>query len=246
MPGRRQASIVLPTPGGPLSSRLWPPAAATISACTAAVLSAHVAQVGGRRRRRAGASRFGVGRAAHGTWPARRRGPRPRRRRSSTPATARPSTSAASPARAPATHEPVQPGPPRRLGDGQRALAGAHGAGQRQLAEQRRSARAVRRRHLPAGGEHAAGQREIEAGPDLAQMGRGQVGRDAPRRELEAGVEDRRVDALARLAHGRVAQPHDREGGQAGAHVDLHRDRTRVEPVQREGAHAREHRRGTG
>src|SRR5919199_1370441 len=30
--GRRRASIVLPTPGGPESSRLWPPAAAMVSA----------------------------------------------------------------------------------------------------------------------------------------------------------------------------------------------------------------------
>ena len=31
-PGRRRASIVLPVPGGPAKSRLWPPAAATSSA----------------------------------------------------------------------------------------------------------------------------------------------------------------------------------------------------------------------
>jgi len=32
MPGNRLASILLPVPGGPKNSRLWPPAAATSSA----------------------------------------------------------------------------------------------------------------------------------------------------------------------------------------------------------------------
>ena len=43
--GRRRASIVLPTPGGPTSSEWWAPAAATASARTGLVEPAHVGEV---------------------------------------------------------------------------------------------------------------------------------------------------------------------------------------------------------
>ena len=55
-------------------------------------------------------------------------------------------------------------------------------------------------------------------------------------------VEQRRVDALARLAHGRVAAADDRERGQAAAQVDLDGDPPRGEAVDREGRDAGEHR----
>ena len=45
MPGSRRASIVLPAPGGPIISRLWPPAAATSSARRAKSLPAQVSEV---------------------------------------------------------------------------------------------------------------------------------------------------------------------------------------------------------
>ena len=57
MPATRLAIIVLPEPGGPASSTLWPPAAAISSARRASGLAAHVGEVavpatpGGRRRR---------------------------------------------------------------------------------------------------------------------------------------------------------------------------------------------------
>jgi len=55
----------------------------------------------------------------------------------------------------------------------------------------------------------------IEVGADLAlrlaQRGGREIGRDPPLRELEAGIEDRRPDPVARLPHRRVAKPDDRE-----------------------------------
>jgi hypothetical protein len=68
-----------------------------------------------------------------------------------------------------------------------------------------------------------------------------EVDRDALERELEAGVEDRRAHALARLAHGAVAQADDGEVRQSGAHVDLHGDAPRLEAVDGEGGDAGEH-----
>ena len=47
--GRRRASIVLPTPGGPLSSRLWPPAAAIVQRAERARVAADVGEVHRRR-----------------------------------------------------------------------------------------------------------------------------------------------------------------------------------------------------
>jgi len=60
-------------------------------------------------------------------------------------------------------------------------------------------------------------------------------------RELEAGVEDRAADPLARLAHGAIGEADDREVRQAGADIDLDGDVSRLEAVDREGADASEH-----
>ena len=49
------------------------------------------------------------------------------------------------------------------------------------------------------------------------------------------------MDALARLAHGAVAEADDREVRQAGAEVDLDGDLPRVEPRDGEGGDVGEH-----
>ena len=59
--------------------------------------------------------------------------------------------------------------------------------------------------------------REIERGAGLAQLGRGEVDRDPPRRVAEAGVADRAADPLAGLLERRVSKADDREPGQPGA-----------------------------
>jgi hypothetical protein len=94
---------------------------------------------------------------------------------------------------------------------------------------------------VAAHGEDGARDREVEAGPRLAQRRRREVDRHTSLRELEAGVEDRRADALARLAHRPVGEADDREVGQARADVDLDGHAPRFEAVDREGADAGEH-----
>ena len=49
------------------------------------------------------------------------------------------------------------------------------------------------------------------------------------------------MDAIARLAHGGVGQPDDRERGQPGADVDLDPHLARVHPIDRERGDAGEH-----
>ena len=51
MPAKRLASMVLPEPGGPIISTLWPPAAATSSARLAVVCPRTSRKSGSRRRR---------------------------------------------------------------------------------------------------------------------------------------------------------------------------------------------------
>ena len=180
-------------------------------------------------------------------WPAGARAARSPRRiaatpaRSPTPATSSPSTSPASARALARDDEPVEPVAPRALGDRERA---------RRTGAARRRARARRRppsaRRAPAGTWPLAARSpqaiaRSKPGPCFAQVRGREVDGDAPARELEARVADRRVHALARLAHGGVAEADDREAREAGAQVDLDGDAPRVEAVDGEGGDAGEH-----
>ena len=178
--GSRRAAIDLPAPGGPLISRLWPPAAATSSARRSAGWPRRSARSGtvpspfrlraqGRRRRRLRRRR----RAAELVEPIDWRSPRRRRRAPPRPPTPR---RRRSPARRPAT---------RRLGHRQRAGDRPDRAVERQLAGERHVGER-RRRELPGRGEDGGRDREVEARAGLAQVGRGEVGGDPLLRELEA------------------------------------------------------------
>ena len=163
MPGRRRASIVLPVPGGPASSRLWPPAAAISSARRARSWPADVGEVGQRRsggaaRRRqrirlelAAQIRDRVGEVAE-RRPARcpRAPPRRRLRR--------------------AEHA-LEAHPPRALGDGEDAADAAEPAVERELADRRVPVELVVRQ-LPRRGEHRERDRQVVARAFLAQPGR--------------------------------------------------------------------------
>ncbi len=136
--------------------------------------------------------------------------------------------------------QPSQPAAPRALRGRERAGAGAHVAAQGQLAEHRE------RRQLSGGqhsfrGEDRAGDREVESRSRLAQVSRGKIDRDAPLREDEAGVEDRRLDALASLRDGAVGETDDREGREPRAQIGLDGHRLRVEAIDRERRDASEH-----
>ena len=128
----------------------------------------------------------------------------------------------------------------RALRDAQHAAAMAQLAAERQFAEHG-PAGELGGRKLLGGDEHAAGGGEVEAGADLAQVGGREVDRDAPLREVESRVDQRCLDALARLADGGVAASDDRERGQATAHIDLDGDPPGGEAVDREGRHMGEH-----
>jgi hypothetical protein len=122
--------------------------------------------------------------------------------------------------------------------DRQRAPGGAHGAVERKLAEQ--SVRAqLRVRQLAACCEDRAREREVERGSGLGEVGGCEVGCDPASRKLKARVADRRVHALARLAHGSVGEAHDRKSGQAGADVDLDGHMPCLQAVECEGMRAR-------
>ncbi len=133
-----------------------------------------------------------------------------------------------------------EPGPARSLGDDQRPGRVAQLAAQRQLAENRVGSERFYR-YLPARGEHAERERGVEAGTDLAQERRRQIGGDPRLGELEPRVGDRRPDPVARLPHRRVPESDDRERRQAAADVDLDPDLAGIDPVDRECGEPREH-----
>ncbi len=100
--------------------------------------------------------------------------------------------------------------PPRGLGHRHRPRDGAESRRRARARPPGRCRRAPRR-ELAGGGEHGRRDRQVEARPRLAQVGRRQVRRDPLLRELEAGVDQRRAHPLARLAHRRVGQADERE-----------------------------------
>ena len=129
--------------------------------------------------------------------------------------------------------------PPRpAAGRAPRPSAGCPGTGrdlaaERQLADERAAARSGADLLRPE--QDAEGHRQVERGAGLAQVRRGEVDRDAPRREHEAGVADRAADPFAGLLDGRVGQADDREPGQARGDVDLDADEPAIEAVERGG-----------
>ena len=76
-----------------------------------------------------------------------------------------------------------------------------------------------------AEGDHADGDRQVEAGPLLAQVGGGEVDGGVTVRPAEAAVADGGEHPIGRLAHRRVGQP-DRDElrvAPRGVYLDLHR-----------------------
>ena len=221
-------------PGGPCRNRLWPPAAATSSAGTGRC---------GRARREVGlltgAVRLGLA-VGDGRGSRSPRSTSTASCRCSTPTTSSSATSAASRARLRGTNkrgEAVAPGAPRRP-PARRGPTDV--AGERQLADDRAADERVAR-ELAARREDRDRERQVEARADLAQVGRRQVDRDPLLREHEAGVRERRPDALARLAHRLVGQPDDLERRQPVADVGLDPD-----PPRRRRRPARTCRRARG
>ena len=76
-------------------------------------------------------------------------------------------------------------------------------------------------RQLAGGCQDAQRNGQVEAARFLGQVRRRQIGRDAPRRHLEAAVLQRGADAVARFLHFRIRQADDRKRGQAIGKVDF-------------------------
>ena len=136
--------------------------------------------------------------------------------------------------------EAWKPCPPGRLGSDDRARNRAEPPVQRQLADRGVLGERLRR-DLARGGEHGQRDRQVVARALLAQPGRREVDRDAPKRPLELRARDSGSDSLLGLLTGLVRQPDDREGRYAALEVGLDLDRPRVETDEGMGDGARKH-----
>ena len=129
---------------------------------------------------------------------------------------------------------------PAREADGQGAPHGSDLAVERQLADDRDRADAPVADGA-RGGENAERDRQVERRALLPEIGRREIDRDPVRRKREARVADGRAHALAALAHGRVGEPHRREGRQARRDVHFDADERRLHTDQGRREHARQH-----
>ena len=132
-------------------------------------------------------------------------------------------------ARAPGAQRGVQRAPDRPQLSAQRELAG------------QRVAMEVLGRHLSARREQAHGDREVEARARLPHVRGREVDGQPLLREIQPGVQQRRSDALTRLADRAVRQSDERERREPLAHVDLDGDLLGADAFERKGGHCCEH-----
>ena len=235
MPGRRRASSVLPLPGGPTKSRLWPPAAATSSARLARSCPCTSARSGST-----GAA-AGISIAASG----RSSAASPRSQASAAPrlsaaSAARPGQSAASPRfpRGTTTSRIAAPSAAASIASTPRTAS--QRAVEAELAEEERALELRRLELDPRAGDRER-DRQVERGADLGHAGRREVHRHAARRELESALAERGADPVAALVHHAVGLADDVERGQTSAGLDLDRDAHALDHVKRRAERAHEH-----
>ena len=233
-PGSRRASMVLPAPGGPVSSRWWPPAAAT-----------------SRAKRPSGWPRTSA--RSGGGQVARRRRPG---RRAAAPATRLSPRSAATSVRRSGT-------PAHQVAAEQVGLAGAAGrhddgrgrgwrrparrcpapGGRAVEAELAEEPDTVDRAGPQLAGRHQQGDgdRQVETGAALADARRRQVDRHPLERPVEPARQDGGPDPVPGLPAGGIGQADDGEAGQPVGDVDLDGDRAALDAEQRGGPNGGEH-----
>lgn len=134
-----------------------------------------------------------------------------------------------------------QPPRPDRTGGERRDQGpadGAHLAVEPELADDHQLGHRVRG-HLAARGEQGEGDRQVEGRPPLGQLGRREAHGVLRAWPLEAGVEDRRPAAVARLPHQLVREADDGEARDADRHVRLDADHVAVDAEQHDPAGAR-------
>ena len=144
--------------------------------------------------------------------------------------TCRPATTAASAAFSAGTSTPVLPSARARRATGSTPLHRTHRAGQRQFADHDEIVELVGF-DLFAGGQHADGDGQIEARPFLFHVGGREIDGGAAHRKFEAGIGERRRDAVARFLHGGIRQADDDDERVALAGVDLDFDRIGFDAV---------------
>ena len=95
--------------------------------------------------------------------------------------------------------------------------------------------------HGPNRAEDAQGDGQIEARALFAKIGRREVYGDPIVGEREARIANRRADALAALADGRIRQADRREHRQTGRHVHFDVNQNGFDAEQRRRQDTREH-----
>src|SRR5699024_308825 len=226
MLGRREAIMVLPVPGGPVSSRWWAPAAATSAARRARAWPRTSAKSG---RRVAGSVPAGSGSAGTGGALAGEGG---------TAAAKRWRSSGGAPGAGPG-----RAGRAGRAGRGggeqSRRDPGArpHPAAQTQRPQQH-EIRGDGGEQVALGVQHGHRDREIEAGAVLGPPGRAHVDGDPPCGEVDPAAGGGRAHAIPGLERGAVGQPDHGERGQPRGDVglDLHEGAVEAGEADREGA----------
>ena len=129
------------------------------------------------------------------------------------------------------------------------ANAGHRAANGSKLTVKRKLAEAERgdvHAQLSARAKDPQGDRELEAGPFFAALGRRQIHRDSTKRELKARIADGGAHPLPRFLDRRIRKADDDQGGQAVRDIDLDRDESCLEAPERAGGDARDGARGRG
>ena len=126
-------------------------------------------------------------------------------------------------------HEPQPSVRPGSLGDRENARNRPDLPVEGQLADESHPVETLRR-DVPVGRQDRHRHGEVESGPALRKVGRGEVHDEVPSGEGKADLAKGRADPLAALPDGRVGQAHDREAGKARAERRLDDDRQGVEP----------------
>ena len=224
MPGSRRASIVLPVPGGPTSSRLCAPGRGDLERTPCPLLAAHVGQLRSMRRV--------ASLLVDGRWrPSLAAEIRHRLGRCRTGTGSIPASATSAPDSA-AQISRSRPGPARSLGGNERTDDGAQPPVERQLTERGVTGQRPGWK-LPRGGEDGQRDRQVESRPLLAQGRRSEVDRDAPFRPRELGGGDAAANSLLRLLAGAIGEADDRKRRVARLDVRLDFDPPWIEPDER-------------
>jgi len=136
--------------------------------------------------------------------------------------------------------EPIQPGPAGGFRGDEYTRNGTDPPVESQLSHRGVLGETLRR-DLARSGEHRKRDRQVEAGPLLAETGGSEVDCDPPQRPLELSAPDPAPDALLGFLAGFVRQSDDHERRHATLQMSLHLDGAGLEPHEGMGDDARQH-----